>query len=140
MTDVHTRPDDAGLERADVIEVATAEQVPRDRGVAVLVRSEGVAVPVALFRLSPLESGDDDDWYAIGHIEPQSGAPVMARGLVGSVERDDQVVPTVASPLLKQRYDLRTGTCLDDETLRLPVYPVRVEQGRVLLGLAPDPQ
>ncbi len=31
----------------------------------------------------------------------------------------------MASPLLKQRFDLETGRCLDDEEVAVAVYPVR---------------
>lgn len=34
--------------------------------------------------------------------------------------------PTVASPLYKQRFDLRTGRCLDDETINVRTWPVRI--------------
>ena len=43
--------------------------------------------------------------FAIGNQDPFSGANVMSRGIVGS--RGD--VPTVASPMFKQVFDLRTG-------------------------------
>lgn len=33
----------------------------------------------------------------------------------------------MASPLLKQRFDLATGACLDDDEVSVPVYAVRVE-------------
>jgi nitrite reductase (NADH) small subunit len=54
----------------------------------------------------------------------------MSRGIVGN--RGD--VPTVASPMFKQVYDLRTGVCLDDPSLVLTVYPVRVTDGQVIVG------
>jgi nitrite reductase (NADH) small subunit len=54
---------------------------------------------------------------------------VMSRGIVGS--RGD--VPTVASPMFKQVYDLRTGQCLDDPTVSLPVHPVEIVDGQVLV-------
>ena len=47
---------------------------------------------------------------------------MLARGIVGS--RGD--VPFVASPMHKHPFDLRTGECLDDESVRVPVYDVQV--------------
>ena len=93
-----------------------------DRGVAALVDDRQVAV----FLLS----GDDNEVVAIGNIDPFSGAGVLSRGIVGS--RGDVV--TVASPVYKQRFDLRTGRCLDDETHSVPVYDVVVEDGMVMVG------
>ncbi|MFD2122434.1 nitrite reductase (NAD(P)H) small subunit, partial [Streptomyces cirratus] len=33
--------------------------------------------------------------------------------------------PFVASPLLKQRFDLESGRCLDDDAVAVRTYPVR---------------
>ncbi|MEU8830884.1 nitrite reductase small subunit NirD [Streptomyces sp900116325] len=59
--------------------------------------------------------------YAIDNRDPFTGAYVLSRGLVGSAEGR----PFVASPLLKQRFDLATGTCLDDDEAHVPVFAVR---------------
>jgi nitrite reductase (NADH) small subunit len=89
-----------------------------DRGVAALV--EGVQV--AVFRLSP-----DDEVVAIGNLDPFSGANVLSRGIVGS--KGDVV--TVASPVFKQRFDLRTGVCVDDPSVCIPTHAVRVVDGAI---------
>jgi len=88
-----------------------------ERGVAALIGGE----QVALFRVF------DGTLYAIGNQDPFTGAFVMSRGIVGT--KGD--VPTVASPLHKQVFDLRTGVCLDNEAARVPVFGVRERQGRV---------
>ena len=62
------------------------------------------------------------DLYAIDNRDPFSGAAVLSRGLTGTHQRR----PFVASPLLKQRFDLASGQCLDDETVRVSTYEVRV--------------
>ncbi|GGP90988.1 MULTISPECIES: nitrite reductase small subunit NirD [Streptomyces] len=59
--------------------------------------------------------------YAIGNRDPFTGAQVLSRGLVGATAGR----PFVASPLLKQRFDLETGRCLDDEEVAVLTYPVR---------------
>jgi nitrite reductase (NADH) small subunit len=92
-------------------------RLPVDRGVAALVDDEQVAV----FRTA------DDRLHAVSNADPFSGAMVLSRGIVGS--RGDR--PTVASPVYKQVFDLETGQCLDDPTVGLPVYPVRVRDGLV---------
>lgn len=91
-----------------------------ERGVAALVGD----VQIALFRTH------DGSVFAIGNQDPFSGANVMSRGIVGS--RGD--VQTVASPMFKQVFDLRTGVCLDDPSVSLPVYPVSIVDGQVLVG------
>ncbi len=96
-----------------------ADLVP-ERGAAAIVGDD----QVALVRLL------DGAVLAVDHRDPYSGARVMARGIVGT--RGD--VPTLASPMHKQVFDLRTGACLDaqgDEPRALRVWPVRVTDGVV---------
>lgn len=95
-----------------------------ERGVAALVGDRQVAI----FRRH------DGSLHAVDHHDPFSGANVMARGIVGT--RGD--APTVASPMFKQVFDLRTGVCLDDPAVRLRVYDVRVRDGHVEVGLGTD--
>lgn len=100
------------------VAVCPLDRLEPDRGIAALVDG----VQVALFRTS------DGEIFAVGNRDPISGAYVMSRGIVGS--RGD--APTVASPLHKQVYDLRTGDCLDLPAVQLPAYPVRVTDTSVV--------
>ncbi|MEU1038393.1 nitrite reductase small subunit NirD [Streptomyces sp. NPDC005551] len=59
--------------------------------------------------------------YAIDNRDPFTGAAVLSRGLTGSHGGR----PFVASPLLKQRFDLTSGQCLDDESVSVAAYEVR---------------
>ena len=61
--------------------------------------------------------------YAIDNRDPFTGAYVLSRGLVGS----EGGQTFVASPLLKQRFDLSTGACLDDDEVTVPVFEVRAD-------------
>jgi len=99
---------------------AFTELLP-DRGVAALL--EG-GEQVAIFRTSV------DEVYALSNIDPFTGAAVLSRGLVGDIGG----VPVVASPLHKQHFDLRTGACVDDLSVTVTVYPVRVDDGTILVG------
>ena len=65
--------------------------------------------------------------FALSNFDPFSEAFVIARGIVG----DRGGCPKIASPIYKQSFDLRTGVCLDDPSVTLPTYPVRVRQGRI---------
>ena len=70
--------------------------------------------------------------HAVANLDPYSGAHVISRGIVGT--RGD--APTVASPMYKQVFDLRTGACLDPqgkEPIALQVWPVAVQDGDVLV-------
>ena len=88
-------------------------------GEALLLRMK----QIALFVISPQEI------YAVNHQDPATDAYVMARGIVGSKAVADEHRPTVASPLLKQVYDLGTGECFTDPTLFLKTYRTRVVGG-----------
>ena len=93
-----------------------------DRGVAALFGD----TQVALFRMSTT-----DEVFALSNYDPFSEAFVIARGIVG----DRAGRPKIASPIYKQSFDLETGECLDDPSVRLPVYPVRIRAGRVEVGI-----
>ncbi len=82
------------------------------RGVAALLPD---GRQVALFR------DRSGKLYAIDNRDPFGGAAVLSRGLTGT----HQGRPFVASPLLKQRFDLETGVCLDDDVVRVATYEVR---------------
>ena len=92
------------------------------RGVGVLLPD---GVQVALFRL------DDGSLWAVGNVDPFSGAAVMSRGIVG----DRAGRACVQSPIKKQAFALDDGTCLDDPEVALPVYRTRIaDGGRVEIG------
>ena len=97
--------------------VCGLDQLPSERAVAALVDG----LQVALCRTH------DGDVYAVDNRDPFSGAYVLSRGIVGT----RGAVPTVASPMYKQAFDLRTGACLDDPAVRIATYPVRVVDGHV---------
>lgn len=59
--------------------------------------------------------------YAVDNRDPFGGAAVLSRGLTGS----HQGRAFVASPLLKQRFDLVSGECLDDASVRIATHAVR---------------
>lgn len=109
------------------VPVALLDRLPVDRGVAALVAGE----PVAVFRLV------DGTLAAIDHVEPFTGMPVLARGLVGSTGTGDGDTVFVASPLHKQRFCLRTGVCLDDPTVGVRSWPVQVRDGVVHVAIRP---
>ncbi|WP_395242897.1 nitrite reductase small subunit NirD [Agromyces sp. MMS24-K17] len=103
------------------VRVCAVEDLEPAWGEVALVEGRQVAV----FRLG------GDEVLAVDHLDPHTGAPVMARGIVGS--RGER--PTVASPLHKEVYDLGTGECLTDPSLALGTVPVRVVDGAVELAI-----
>ncbi|MBG6084336.1 nitrite reductase small subunit NirD [Zhihengliuella flava] len=77
----------------------------------------------------------DGSLFAVTQKCPRTGANVMARGIMGSRNINGELVHTIASPLHKEVYRLDTGECLNAADVDLLVYPVRVVDARVLVGL-----
>ena len=90
-------------------------------GVCALVNNEQVAI----FRVG-------NEVFAIANYDPFSKAYVLSRGIVG----DRQGIPKVASPIYKQNFNLITGECFDDESVSVAVFPVRVMDGQIQVGIA----
>ncbi|WP_354640222.1 nitrite reductase small subunit NirD [Kitasatospora camelliae] len=88
-----------------------------------LAPGRGVAALLPDGRQAALFRDAADRLYAVSNRDPFTGAYVLSRGLVGSTAEGRVYV---ASPLLKQRFDLATGECLDDEAVRIDVHPVRL--------------
>lgn len=108
---------------SDWVAVCPYEAIYPDTGVCALVDGRQVAV----FRLS------DGHLHAVSNHDPFSGANVLSRGIVGDRDGDSKV----ASPIYKQTFNLRTGTCYEDPTVRLDVYRVRRRSGMVEVSAAP---
>ena len=109
------------------IRVCALADLEIERGRAALV--EGTQI--ALFVLRGADGGVGRI-HAVSNLDPYSGANVMSRGIVGT--RQDS--PTVASPMYKQVFDLRTGYCLEtqgEEPRALRVWPTVVEDDHVLI-------
>ena len=120
-----------GTSKNEWVAVCTKRQLMPERGVAVLVRDQ----QVALFRISNPDGADFV--YAVGHRDPFSDANVIARGIVGSVGQGDAQRDTVASPMFKHVFDLATGACLTDPSGRLPVYRTWIAGGVVYVHPVP---
>lgn len=104
-------------------EICKIDDIIPETGVCALVGGEQVAI----FRTQ------NGDVFAMDNFDPFSQANVISRGLLGSCEIDGQKVRYVASPMYKQRFDLATGKCLDDEQVALKSYPVSVTNGVVMI-------
>jgi nitrite reductase (NADH) small subunit len=107
----------------DWVEICPYEALYPDTGVCALVRGRQVAV----FRLA------DGTLYALSNLDPFSGANVLSRGIVG----DRGGEPKIASPIYKQTFNLRTGVCYEDASVRLDVYRIRRRSGVVEVSSAP---
>jgi nitrite reductase (NADH) small subunit len=103
-------------------DVCALADIPVACGVAALLGGRQIAL---------IRSGDGERVFALSNFDPFSEAFVISRGIVG----DKGGRLKIASPIFKQSFDLQTGECLDDPSVRLPIYPVRVRDGRVEVGI-----
>lgn len=128
----------AGQTGVFMIDICALEQLSPERGAAALIGDTQVAV----FRLA------DDTVRAVQQKDPYSGVNLLSRGLVGSHEIGGEgdapsvVVPTIASPMYKQAWNMDTGEVLDTgggEKLPIAVFDAEVRDGRVLVAAQPRP-
>ena len=101
--------------------VPVADLAP-EQGAAVLL-ADGTSAAVFLLH--------DGSVRAVSNLDPLYGAPVICHGIVG----DRGGSPTVASPLGKQVFCLRTGHCLEDPRMSLLVFDVHVHNGVISLTM-----
>lgn len=104
------------------VDICSMEDLPPDAGVCALVQDRQVAI----FYMSA-----DNAVYAIDNYDPMGKAPVLSRGLIGDIQGE----PMVSSPLYKHHFSLLTGRCFEAADVEVDVYAVRVENGRIAIGV-----
>lgn len=98
--------------------VCDIQDIVPGTGVCALIDGQQVAV----FRPSAAE-----EVLAISNMDPFYQSNVLSRGLI--VEHQGEL--WVASPLKKQRFNLTTGACMEDERFSVKAYKARVTKGAV---------
>lgn len=106
--------------------VCTIDDLVPESGIAVWTKDGPVAVFYMPHWLPAL--------FAISHTDPFSGANVLARGITGDLKG----APVVASPLYKQHFNLKTGVCLEDDSVMVKTYPVLLDGNEIRLGIPED--
>jgi NAD(P)H-dependent nitrite reductase small subunit len=104
------------------VDICSIDDLQPNSGVCALVDKQQVAI---------FYMPDDEAIFAINNYDPFGDVHVLSRGLIGDINGR----PMVASPLYKQHFDLQTGQCLEDETVKVPVYGVQIKAGRVEVTL-----
>jgi len=101
--------------------VCRGDDIVPNTGVCALVNGRQIAV----FKL------EDESVYAIDNFDPFSEANVLSRGIVGDLK--GEVV--VASPIYKQHFNLKSGQCVEEQDVKLAVYPARIENDMIWVNL-----
>lgn len=106
-------------------EVCPLNQILPATGVCALVENQQIAI----FR-----PRDDEQIFALSNIDPFAHASVLSRGIIAEHQQE----LWVASPLKKQRFRLRDGLCMEEESHSIPSYAARVNHGMVEVSLVPE--
>jgi nitrite reductase (NADH) small subunit len=101
---------------------AKVSDFPENGGACVRYQNQQIAV----FNFSRR-----NEWYASQNMCPHKMQMALSRGMVGSHENE----PKVACPFHKKTFSLKTGHCLNAEEQSIKVYPVKVKEGYVYIGI-----
>ena len=71
------------------------------------------------------------EWYATQNECPHRKQMALSRGMIGT-QHDE---PKVACPFHKKTFSLKTGECLNGDECAIKTYAVKVEDGKVFIGL-----
>ena len=102
--------------------VCTVNDLVNNSGVCLLINEDTPEEQqVALFTIG------ENKLFAVDNYCPFGKANVLYRGLLGTL--GGRYV--VASPLYKQHFDLENGECLEDESVTLSTFEVRLKEQTV---------
>lgn|SRR5690606_18020309 len=101
---------------------ARVSDFPADGGACVRYRH----LQIAVFNFAKR-----NEWYACQNQCPHKMQMVLSRGLIGSQAGE----PKVACPFHKRTFSLKSGQCLNAEEDQITVFPVKVEDGFVFIGV-----
>ena len=71
------------------------------------------------------------EWYATQNECPHRKQMALSRGMIGT-QQDE---PKVACPFHKKTFSLVTGECLTGDECSIKTYPVKIEEGKVFIGM-----
>jgi len=99
-----------------------SDDVPENGGVCVKQGEQ----QIALFRFDRL-----GEWYATQNECPHRRQMALSRGMIGTSGEE----PKVACPFHKKTFSLKSGECLNGDECAIRTFPVKVEEGKVYIGL-----
>lgn len=101
------------MSEAKWVEVCAEEDVPHLEGRRVVVNGFYVAV-----------FNTEEGFYAVGDVCPHMGGPLCD---------GDVAATTVSCPLHARKIEMKTGQVKNDDLSRVMTFPVKVEDGSILL-------
>lgn len=100
----------------------SVDDVPENGGACVKYNHEQIAIFYFARR---------NEWYATDNLCPHRQQMALSRGMIGTQGHE----PKVACPFHKKTFSLKTGECLSGDECAIKTYPVKVENGRVYIGV-----
>jgi nitrite reductase (NADH) small subunit len=104
---------------------AQTSDFPENGGACVLYNG----VQIAIFNFT-----DRGEWYATQNLCPHKYEMALSRGIIGDTASE----PKVACPFHKKTFSLKNGACLSGDPYQIEVYPVKIENGFVYIGITED--
>jgi nitrite reductase (NADH) small subunit len=101
---------------------ARVEDFPENGGACVRYKDTQIAV---------FHFARRNEWYACQNMCPHKMQMILSRGMIGDVSGE----PKVACPYHKKTFSLRTGENLNGECYQIKVYPVKVENSYLYIGI-----
>lgn len=102
------------MSKENWVEVCAEEDVPHLEGRRVVVNGFYVAV-----------FNTEEGFYAVGDVCPHMGGPLCD---------GDVAATTVSCPLHARKIEMKTGQVKNDDLSRVMTFPVKIEDGKVLLN------
>jgi nitrite reductase (NADH) small subunit len=99
--------------------------VPDNGGVCVKYKDK----QIALFHFTRR-----GEWFASQNECPHRRQMALSRGMIGTMNNE----PKIACPFHKKTFSLLTGECLSGDECAIKIYPVKVEDNRVYIGIDND--
>jgi nitrite reductase (NADH) small subunit len=100
------------------------DDVPDNGGACVKYKDEQIAI----FNFSRR-----GEWFATQNLCPHKQQMALSRGMIGSA--GETCEPKVACPFHKKTFSLLTGECLTGDECAIKTYPIKVEEGKVYVGV-----
>lgn len=96
--------------------------IPENGGACALIKGKQIAI----FNFTRR-----NEWYATDNLCPHKQQMILSRGMIGDLNGE----PKVACPFHKKTFSLQNGQCLSGDDYTINMYPVKVENNTLFIGL-----
>ena len=122
LTDVKTESLTDSKTSVYWFKAARVTDFPENEGACIRYKNRQIAI----FNFSR-----KNEWYACQNLCPHKQQMILARGIIGTSGEE----PKVACPFHKRTFSLRNGECLNASEENISVFPVRIHDGYVYVGV-----